>query len=151
MGFYSARAAAAGAETLRRLGAPTNPAEAIDSRGAFTNAIAIFPQFDWTPNDTWLFRGGVLAAWGASRVIDPIASLQNKRGSEIEPFLVNYAGGKPARFYGVELDARIRYRFMNHFNFDLEGAILFPGEALQDVDGRAVRSGMVQARATYYL
>jgi hypothetical protein len=40
---------------------------------------------------------------------------------------------------------------MNHFNFDLEGAILFPGEALQDVDGRAVRSGMVQARATYYL
>ncbi len=150
LGFYSARASAAGVETLRRLGAPTNPAEAVDTRGAFTNAIAIFPQLDVKPADDWLIRAGMLVAWGQSRVIDPIASLQNKRGPDIEPALVNYAGGKPDRFYGVELDGRIRWRFREHFDADLEGAVLFPGPALYDQDGRAVRAVMIAGRTTFY-
>ena len=38
---------------------------------------------------------------------------------------------------------------MEHFLVDLEGALLFPGEALQDQDGNAVRSGLVQGRGTF--
>ena len=45
-------------------------------RGAFTNAFALFPQFDLRPHKTVLLRGGVLMAWAPARVIDPVASLQ---------------------------------------------------------------------------
>jgi hypothetical protein len=87
-----------------------------------------------------------------SKVIDPIASLkQRSMGIPIADALVNFAGGKPGNFYGVELDGRIQYRFMDHFLLDLEGALLFPGDALRDRDGYAVRSGLFQARTTFYL
>ena len=69
----------------------------------------------------------------------------------IKDNLVNFAGGKPGRFYGTELDGRLQWRFLEHFLFDLEGAVLFPGNALRDVDGYAVRSGLVQARTTFFL
>jgi hypothetical protein len=149
LAYQSARAAAAGVEVLRRLGATSFPAEAINTRGSFTNAIAIFPQVDFRPLPELLFRGGVLVAWGAERVVNPVASLQARDGLTIEDDLVNFVGGKPARFYGTEIDGRIQYRFMEHFLVDLEGALLFPGEALQDQDGNAVRSGLVQGRGTF--
>jgi hypothetical protein len=40
---------------------------------------------------------------------------------------------------------------MDHFLFDLEGAVLFPGDALQNADGAAVRSVLVQGRTTFFL
>jgi len=67
-------------------------------------------------------------------------SLQRKDGLQIEDDLVNFAGGKPGRYYGTELDGRIQWRFMDHFAADLEGAILFPGSALEDANGDAARS-----------
>ncbi len=148
--FQSARSSAAAVETLRRLGAPTFPAESIATRGAFTNAFAIFPQFDLHPHKTVLLRGGVLMAWAPARVIDPVASLQRRDGTTIQDDLVNFVGGKPASYYGTELDGRVQWRYLDHFFFDLEAAVLFPGAALQNQDGAAVRSGLVQTRTTFF-
>jgi hypothetical protein len=92
----------------------------------------------------------VLMAWAPAKVVDPIASLQKKDGVKIEDDLVNFAGGAPNRFYGTELDGRVQYRFMEHFEADLEGAVLFPGSAFADVNGDAVRSFLVQARGTFF-
>lgn len=150
LAFQTARAAAAGVETLRRLGAPSYPAEAINTRGSFTNAFAIFPQFDVRPLPGLLLRGGVLVAWAPQFVVDPAQSLQRRDGLTIKDDLVNFVGGKPARFYGTEIDGRVQYRFLEHFLLDLEGAILFPGDALKDQDGYAVRSGLFQARTTFF-
>jgi len=150
LAYQSARASAAGVEILRRLGADTFPAERIDTRGSFTNAFAVFPQFDIRPTDTVLFRGGALFAWAPELVNDPIASLQAEDAGTIEDDLVNFVGGAPGRFYGVELDARFQWRFMEHFALDLEGAVLFPGDALQDVNGTAVHSFLTQARTSFF-
>jgi hypothetical protein len=150
LAFQSARAAAAGNELLRRLGATTFPADVVSSRGAFHNAIALFPQFDLRPLKSLLLRTGVLAAWAASPVVDPVRSLRLKDGKRIEDDLVNLNGGKPARFYGVEIDGRIGWTFAGHFALDLEGALFFPGEALHDENGQAARSGMFQGRTTFF-
>ncbi|MFT3763970.1 MAG: hypothetical protein QM820_00355 [Minicystis sp.] len=150
LAFQTARASAAGVEVLRRLNAPSLPAEAVATRGAFTNGIAIFPQLDVRPLPGLLLRGGVLVAWAASKVVDPIASLQRRDGLSIADDLVNFAGGKPGSFYGTELDGRIQYRFLDHFLLDLEGAVLFPGDAFKNQDGYAVRSGLLNVRTTFY-
>ncbi|CAN5921333.1 hypothetical protein BH11MYX4_BH11MYX4_29920 [soil metagenome] len=150
LAYQTARAAAAGVALLQNLGAPSYPVDAIASRGAFTNAFAIFPQFDFRPTGNLLFRGGVLMAWAPAKVVDPIVSLQHKDGVEISDDLVNFAGGKPNRYYGTELDGRIQWRFMDHFAADLEGAVLFPGSALEDANGDAARSFLVQGRGTFF-
>lgn len=148
--FQSARAAAAAVEITRRLGADTFPAERINTRGAFTDALAIFPQVDVRPTDNLLLRGGVLVAWAPAPVLDPVQSLTRRDGQQIADDLVNFVGGKPGDFYGVELDARAQWRFVDHFALDLEGAILFPGNALQDANGRASNSVLVQGRTTAF-
>lgn len=148
--FQTGRAALAATEALRRLGATSFPAESINTRGAFTNARAIFPQVDVRPHPKLLLRGGVLLAWADEPVNDPVASLQRRKGVTIQDDLVNFVGGKPGTYYGTELDLRVQWRFMDHFALDLEGAILFPGDALQDQDGYAARSTMVQGRTTFY-
>ena len=150
LGFQTARASAAGVEVMRRLNAPSLPAEAVATRGAFTNGIAVFPQFDVRPLPGLLLRGGALVAWAASPVVDPVASLQRRDGLTISDDLVNFVGGKPGRFYGAELDGRIQYRFLDHFLLDVEGAILFPGDAFKNADGYAVRSGLLNVRTTFY-
>jgi hypothetical protein len=90
-----------------------------------------------------------LVAWAPGKVNDPIASQQRKDGQTNTDDLVNFAGGPPGRFYGVEIDARAQWRFKDQFIFDLEGALLLPGSAFQDKNGYAVRSGMVQGRTTF--
>ncbi len=148
--YQSARASAAAVEITRRLGAETFPAERINTRGAFTDAIAIFPQLDVHPHETVLLRGGVLVAWAPARVIDPVQSLTHKDGQTIEDDLVNFVGGKPGSFYGVELDGRAQWRLYDHFALDLEGAVLFPGDALRDVNGNASKSMLIQGRTTFF-
>jgi hypothetical protein len=150
LAYQTARSAAAGVALLQNLGAPSYPVDAIASRGAFTNAFAIFPQMDFRPINNLLLRGGVLMAWAPSSVVDPIASLQRKDGVTIGDDLINFAGGKPNRYYGTELDGRVQWRFMDHFAADLEAALLFPGSALQDANGDAARSFLVQGRGTFF-
>lgn len=152
LAFQTARAAAAGVETLRRLGATTYPAEVINTRGAFTNAVALFPQVDFKPHPDVLIRGGALFAWTASPVIDQIASLQAGDGEDIQDDVVNFVGAPSLGrdYYGTELDARIRYRLLNHVNLELEGAILLPGSALQNKHNEAVNSYLLQGRTTAF-
>jgi hypothetical protein len=150
LAFQTARAAAAGVAVLKDLHAPSTPVDAIATRGSFTNAFALFPQFDLHPLHNILVRGGVLMAWAPAKVVDPIASLQRKDGVRLEDQLVNFNGGRPNRYYGTELDARVQWRFMDHFAFDLEGAVLFPGSALEDENGDAARSFLVQGRGTFF-
>jgi hypothetical protein len=150
LAYQSARAAAAGVAILRDLGAPSYPLEQVATRGAFTNAAALFPQVDVRPVDNLLLRGGVLFAWAPARLIDPIASLQRRDGNRLDDDLINFAGGKPGRYYGTELDMRVQYRMFDHFAADLEGAVLFPGSALEDANGDAVRSYLVQTRGTFF-
>ncbi|UQA55963.1 hypothetical protein [Polyangium aurulentum] len=150
LAFQTARVAAAGTELIRRLGAQSFPPEAIATRGAFTNGVALFPQFDLRPVNGLLLRAGVLFAWAAAPVVDPVGSLLARDGLTIEDDLVNFVGGKPGSYYGTELDGRVSYRYMDHFLFDLEGAVLFPGNALKDEDGNAVRSVLVQGRTTFF-
>jgi hypothetical protein len=149
LAFESARSAAAGVELLRRANATTFPAERVDTEGSFTNALALFPQVDVRPLDTILLRGGMLVAWAPSGLVDPIVTLQNRDGVEIEDDLVNFNGGRPGDFYGVELDGRFEWRYLEHFLFDLEGAILFPGNAFYDENEQAARSMLIQGRATF--
>lgn len=150
MSYQTARVAAAGSELIRRLGATSFPTDSIWSRGAFTNAVAFFPQIDVRPVRGLLIRGGALFAWAAAPVSNPIASLTARDGTEIEDDLVNFNGGKPGDYWGTELDGRISYRYLDHFLFDLEGAVLFPGNALRNADGYAARSVLVQGRTTFY-
>jgi hypothetical protein len=150
LGFQSARAAAAGTEILRRLGGVSYPVEAVNTRGAFTNAFAIFPQVDFRPHPTVLLRGGVLMAWAPEPVVDPLASLQARDGATIDDDLVNFAGGKPGNYYGTELCGRAQWRFLDHFAADLEGALLLPGDALEDENHDAVNSFLVQTRTTFF-
>jgi hypothetical protein len=148
LAYQSARAAAAASAVLTNLNAPTVPAEVIDTRGSFTDAFALFPQLDLRVTDSLLVRPGLLVAWAPAPVIDPIASQQRHPDGTLR--YVNFAGGKPGQFYGTELDGRIQYRMYEHFIFDLEGAILWPGDALKDEDGYAARSVMVQGRTTFF-
>jgi hypothetical protein len=150
LAFQTARVAAAGTELIRRLGAKSFPTDSINTRGSMTNAFVLFPQFDVRPLPGLLLRGGVMAAWAAAPVADPVNSLLARDGLTIEDDLVNFAGGKPGSYWGTELDARISYRFLDHFVGDFEAAVLFPGDALKNVDGYAVRSVLLQGRTTFY-
>ena len=150
LAFQTARAAAAGSALLKSLGAASVPVEAVDTHGAFANAFALFPQADYRPRARRPpARRGALRV-GACAVNDPIASVQHRDGVRAADQMVNFAGGKPATYYGTELDGRVQWRFHEHFAFDLEGAILFPGAALADQNGDAVRSVLVQARTTFF-
>ena len=150
LAYQTGQAAAAAIPLLQSLRAPSLPVESIATRGSFTNAVAIFPQVDVRPVKNVLLRGGALFAWAAAPVNDPVASQQRRDGVTIQDDLVNFAGGKPGRFYGVELDARVQWRLFEHFALDLEGAVLLPGDALQDKNGYAARSGLVQGRSTFW-
>lgn len=150
LAYQTGRVAAAATELLKSLKAPTIPVESVATNGAFTNAIAVFPQVDVRPIPNLLFRGGVLLAWSPAPVLDPIFSQQRRDGVSIEDDLQNFVGGKPGNFYGTELDARVQYRMFDHFAFDLEGAILFPGDAFKNIDGYAARSVLLQGRTTFF-
>ncbi|MBK8999312.1 MAG: alginate export family protein [Myxococcales bacterium] len=147
--FESARSSAAGVVLLERIGADTFPAERVDTEGSFTNAVAVFPQFDLRPHKNVLLRSGLLLAWAPSGTVDPTESLKARDGASIQDDLVNFNGGKPGNFYGAELDGRFQWKYLDHFLFDLEGAILFPGDAFHDENGQAVRSVLIQGRTTF--
>src|SRR5690606_34809943 len=89
LAYQSARAAAAGVALLRDLGAPSYPTDQVATRGAFTNAAALFPQVDVRPIQNLLLRGGVLFAWAPAKVVDPLRSIQQRDGNRVEDDLVN--------------------------------------------------------------
>jgi hypothetical protein len=148
--YQTAREAAAATALLNSLNAPTVPVESIATHGALTDAIVLFPQVDVRPARDVLLRAGVLFAWAPAAVFDPIATAQRRAAGTYENVVVNYNGGAPGNYYGTEIDGRFQWRYAEHFALDLECAVLFPGNALQDEDGHAVRSFLAQGRSTFF-
>ncbi len=148
--YQTAREAAAASSLLTSLHAPTVPVDSIATNGALTDAFVLFPQFDVHPVDNVLLRGGVMFAWAPAAVVDPIASAERKATGSYQFNSVNFNGGAPGNYYGTELDGRLQWRYVEHFLFDLEAAVLFPGDALRDEDGHAVNSFLLQSRTTFF-
>ena len=153
--FESARSVAVGVENLSDLDVESFPLTEVQTDGRFTNAVALFPQIyvDLVRNDDhriWL-RSGALIAWPENEIglVDPVMTTLSEDGSEIRDDAVNFHGGKPGNFYGVEVDAQIGWNLKKHFDWVVEGGILFPGNSLQDENGDAVNSYLIENRFVF--
>ncbi len=150
--FESARSVAVGIENLSGADVESFPLTEASTEGRFTNAIAAFPQIEielLKIGDHRLHtRLGGLVAWSAEPggVIDPILTSIGEDGEEITDDAVNYHDGRPARFYGTEIDAQVGYTIRDNFFWIVEGAYLFPGPALWDENQDAVNSFLVENR-----
>ncbi len=151
LAYQSARSAALGVANLRGVSPPSYPVAEIDTRGGLQNALVLFPQVIARPFPWLMARGGVMLAWALVPVVDPIGTILNTDGVEVSDDQVNYAGGKPGTYWGTEIDLGVTLTPVEHFAFDVEAAYLFPGDALQDEHGDAVRSLFLTARATFFL
>lgn len=150
LAYQSARSAALGVANLRGVSPPTYPVAEVDTRGGLQNALVLFPQIIARPLPWLSARAGVMMAWALVPVVDPIGTILATDGVEVTDDQVNYAGGKPGTYWGTEIDLGVTVTPVQHFAFDLEGGYLFPGDALQDEHGDAVRSLFVTARATIF-
>lgn len=154
MAFESARSVAVGIENLDGVDVESFPLTEVQTDGRFTNAVAFFPQLyiDLVRNDNhriWL-RTGALFAWPeADGVVDPIMTILGEDGEEISDDAVNFHGGDPGSYYGTEIDFQLGWRMKEHFDWLVEGAVLFPGSSLQDENGDAVNSFMLENRFVF--
>ena len=152
LAFESARSAGVGIENLSGADVKSFPITEAQTDGRFTNALAVFPQVDirWLDmgNHKISTRIGGLFAWSAASagVIDPIQTSLAEDGKEITDDTVNYHGGKPATYYGAEIDFQIRYELADVFYWTVESALLLPGDALHNENGQAVRSFLLENR-----
>ncbi len=146
LAFESARSAAVGIENLAQAAARSFPVTELRSEGRVHNAMLLFPQVLVRPLESFHVRFGALFAWSAKPVVDPVMTLLNEDGIRIDDDAVNWHGGRPARYYGTELDLQLEWRYRNWFTWTVEAAVLFPGEALQDESGDAVPSFLVENR-----
>ena len=150
MAFQTARSAAVGIENLAKLGATSFPLTEVASDGRFQNAIAIFPQIKVDILEgpkNWLHaRFGALLAWPEDGVVDPVVTILNEDGLEIEDDAVNFHGGDPGSFYGYEFDLQVEWTYAGFFTWTIEPAVFVPGDAVQDINGDAVASFMFENR-----
>ncbi len=149
LAFETARSAAVGIENLQHVGSDSFPLTEIASDGRVQNAILFFPQVLIEPVKEFGIRLGVLFAWAAAPVTDPIMTLLREDGERIGDDAVNWNGGKPASYYGTEFDLQLEWRFREHFIWTLETAMLLPGPALRDESGDAVPSFLLENRFTF--
>ncbi len=149
LAFQSARSAAVGIENLRQVEADSFPLTEISTEGRVTNVNALFPQVFWDVVPELRLKAGVLFAWSAAPVTDPIQTLLAWDGTEIDDDALNYHGGKPGNYWGTEIDLGAEWTYKKMFQVALEGAILLPGDALQDENGDAVPSWMFETRFTF--
>ncbi len=155
LAFESARSAAVGIQNLAQLDSASFPITEARTDGRFTNAIALFPQLKLDlvdrPRHKLHHRTGVLVAWpeAAGGAVDPIRTTLRYDGAEIADDAVNYAGGKPGSFYGVEIDQQLQWTFADAFVWTVEGAVLLPGDALENEHGLAVPAFLVENRLAY--
>ena len=94
---------------------------------------------------------GALFAWAPASSIDPIQSILAWDGEDLSDDALNYHGGKPADYWGTEIDLGLEVRYRELFELVIEAGLLLPGEGLQDENGDAVRSWMLETRATFAL
>jgi hypothetical protein len=140
-----------GLENLAGSDIKSFPLSEVQTDGRFTNAAAIFPQvyvelFESAKHLVHA-RAGVLMAWPAANgVVDPIMTTLAEDGQSITDDAVNFNGGEPGDYYGTEVDFQLGWRFNKTFQWVVEGAVLFPGSSLQDENGDAVNSFLVENR-----
>ncbi len=150
--FESARSVAVGIENLAsEEDLKSFPITEASTQGRFTNAIAIFPQvkvdiMKEEQNEVWVRAGGLFAWPEAGGLIDPIITTLQADGDRIDDDAVNFHGGAPGDYYGTEVDIQLGWKFKKHFEWLIEGAILFPGNSLQDENGDAVAPFFLENR-----
>ncbi|HYD47270.1 MAG TPA: hypothetical protein VEB21_02925, partial [Terriglobales bacterium] len=131
------------------IGRPVPDLDRIPTRGGPTNTIAFFPRGWIRTQDGLEVYGGPLFAFSEVDNADPF----NSRLEGGEPH--NFLGGNPGPFYGVELDAGLRYRtllFGTELTMGLEGGVLFPGNAFRQLDGTRMTEVLgVRAMVDYRL
>ncbi len=153
LAFETARSAAVGIENLDANKAASFPLTEVSTEGRFTNAIALFPQLkmDWldTVDHQLHTRFGVLMAWPDGGVVDPILTILGDDGNEIDDDAVNFHGGRPGSYYGTELDLQLGWIYRGLFEWVVEGAVLFPGDALEDANTDAVPSFFLESRFVF--
>lgn len=148
--YQTARSARLAVANLASLHPPTLPVAEVDTRGGLQNAVVLFPQVIATPLPWLALRGGVMFAFAQTRVVDPIRTVLAAGGRPIPEVAMNYNGGSPGNYWGTEIDLGATLIAREHFAFDLEGAYLFPGNALKDANGDAVNSIFGTARFTFF-
>lgn len=151
LAFQSARSAAVGIENLRQLDAESFPLTEVATDGRATNINALFPQVFYDPFPELRLKLGVLFAWSATDVVDPVQSLLRLDGTEIADDAVNYNGGKPGNYWGTEVDLGVEWRYRDFFEVAVEFGYLVPGDAFYDENGDAVDSWMLESRFTFRL
>ncbi|MGM0574549.1 MAG: hypothetical protein ACQEXJ_02275 [Myxococcota bacterium] len=151
LAFQSARSAAVGIENLRQLESESFPITEIATDGRVTNVNALFPQVFWTPVEGLKLKAGALFAWSDVPVTDPIQSVLAWDGEEIRDDAMNYHGGEPGNYWGTEIDFGVEYAYRDLFWAVAEAGVLFPGEGLEDENGDAVTSWMLETRFTFRL
>ena len=151
LAFQSARSAAVGIENLRQLNAVSFPLTEVATDGRVTNVNAIFPQVFYDPMPELRVKAGVLLAWSAAPVVDPVQTLLRLDGTHSADDAINYNGGKPGNYWGTEVDLGAEWRYRDFFEAALEFGYLFPGDAFQDENGDAVNSWMIESRFTFRL
>jgi len=159
LAFQSARSAAVGIENLIQLEAKSFPLTEIQTDGRMTNANVLNPQIFIDPlehlgddfDHQLTIKLGALFAWTAVAGVDPIQSILNWDGENIDDDLLNYHGGKPGNYWGTEIDVGLEYGYKDLFGVVLEAGVLFPGDALQDENGEAVMSWMFESRFLFRL
>jgi hypothetical protein len=151
LAYESARSVGVGLENLAGSDIKSFPLSEVQTDGRFTNAAAIFPQvyvelFESAKHLVHA-RAGVLMAWPAANgVVDPIMTTLAEDGQSITDDAVNFNGGEPGDYYGTEVDFQLGWKFNKTFQWVVEGAVLFPGSSLQDENGDAVNSFLVENR-----
>lgn len=153
MAFESARSVAVGRENISSADLSSFPLTEVQTDGRFTNAFALFPQikidFIDQPNHLLYTRLGTLLAWPDAGVVDPIMTTIAQDGETNKDDTVNFHGGKPGTYYGTELDIQIGWKYKQHFEWLLEGAMLLPGDALQDEHGDAINAYYFENRFVF--
>ena len=149
LAFQSARSAAVGIENLRQVDSESFPLTEVSTEGRVTNVNALFPQIFVDIVPELRLKTGVLFAWAAKDVVDPIQSLLLWDGEAISDDTINYHGGRPGGYWGTEIDVGLEWRYKKMFEVAVESAVLFPGSALHDENGDAVASWMFETRFTF--
>jgi len=150
LAYQTERAVRLGMEALKSVDPQSYPLDALSSRGALVNGIALFPQVLVRPWDWLDLRAGVMFAFTHLPSVDPIGSMLHSDGVETDDDLRNFCGGTPGDYWGTEYDVGLTLKPADGFALDLEGAWLQPGDALQDEHGDAVDSFFLALRFTWW-
>jgi hypothetical protein len=139
MRWQTARAASAAQDpNLTNAARPTPGVNLIPSNGGVFGAQYLYPTAIVRPRPWFDLKAGVVIAQASTDVVDPYRTATSGSSQ-------NYNGGNPARHdLGVELDGGFEVRIPTEYGVKLalgaQAGVLFPGGALEDANGNAMRA-----------